>query len=117
LLPRTLDNVLVVGKAISATHDALPAIRMQADLENLGGVAAVAAAQVVNSSVGLRDIDLRTLQQRLIEADVLPPDVLTRTLEHQTYTEDDLRQLIDAMPSDQPLYSYSDMELTDLFTE
>lgn len=117
LMPRTLDNVLVVGKAISATHDALPAIRMQADLENLGGVAAVAAAQAVSSSAGLRDIDLRTLQQRLVEADVLPSDVLTRTLEHKTYTEDELRQLIDAMPSDQPLYAYSDMELTDLFTE
>ncbi|WP_425283883.1 FAD-dependent oxidoreductase [Lihuaxuella thermophila] len=36
LLPKGLDGILVIGKAISATHDALPAIRMQADLENLG---------------------------------------------------------------------------------
>jgi hypothetical protein len=57
------------------------------------------------------------LQQRLVEAEVLPPDVLTRTLESKTYTDDELRQLIDAMPSDQPLYAYSDMELTDLFTD
>jgi flavin-dependent dehydrogenase len=117
LLPRGFDNILVVGKAISATHDALPAIRMQADLENLGGVAAVAAAQAVNNDLALRDIDLQALQQRLVDAEVLPPEVLTRKLEHRTYTDDELRQLIDAMPSDQPLYAYSDMELTDLFTD
>jgi len=36
LLSRGLDNLLVVGKAISATHDAVPIIRMQRDVENLG---------------------------------------------------------------------------------
>ena len=62
LLPRGLDGILVVGKAISATHDALPAIRMQADLENLGGVAALAAAQAIRANISPRDIDVRRLQ-------------------------------------------------------
>lgn len=114
LLPRALKGVLVVGKAISATHDALPAIRMQADLENLGGVAAVAAAHAVRDGVPLRDVDIRRLQARLVEAGVLPPDVLTRTLQPLTYTPDDLRAIVDAIPSDIPLYDYSDMELTDI---
>src|SRR5690606_35177116 len=59
ILPETLENILVVGKAISATHDALPAIRMQADLENLGGVAALAAAQAVHENCAPHEIDIR----------------------------------------------------------
>lgn len=34
---------MVVGKAISVTHDAFPSIRMQADLENLGGITRIIA--------------------------------------------------------------------------
>lgn len=115
LLPRGLDGILVVGKAISATHDALPAIRMQADLENLGGVAALAAEQSIQEGVGLRDISIKNLQSRLVSELVLPPEMLTRTLHEVTYSDDDLRQMIAALPV-LPLYQYSDMELTDLYT-
>lgn len=115
ILPENLENILVVGKAISATHDALPAIRMQADLENLGGVAALAAAQAVRENVTPAAIDMRALQARLVEECILPPDTLTRELRPVAYSDDELRGLIDAMPSDQPLIAYSDMELTDLF--
>ncbi len=114
LLPRGLENILVVGKAFSATHDALPAIRMQADLENLGGAAALAAAQAVRTGESLRTISLTDLQTRLVEANVLPPAVLTRALHTRTYSDAGLRALIDAMPTF-PLYDYSDMELTDLY--
>ena len=115
LLPRGLENILVVGKAFSATHDALPAIRMQADLENLGGVAGIAAAQVVRGDHGLREIDIKRLQARLVDESILPPDVLTRQLEPIGYTDAELRQMIDTLPADKPLIAYSDMELTDLY--
>lgn len=117
LLPHRLDNLLVVGKAISATHDALPAIRMQADLENLGGAAALAAALAVRDDRGLREIDIRALQTRLVAAASLPADVLTRSLRPLDYSEADLRRMIEALSADKPLYAYSDMELTDLYDE
>ena len=44
LVPNGVEDILVVGKAFSADHDASAAPRMQPDLENLGGAAAVAAA-------------------------------------------------------------------------
>ena len=115
ILPATLENILVVGKAISATHDALPAIRMQADLENLGGVAALAAAQAVRENCPPDMIDIRQLQMRLAQESILPSDVPARDLRPVQYSDDELRALIDAMPSDKPLIAYSDMELTDLF--
>jgi flavin-dependent dehydrogenase len=115
ILPEKLENIFVVGKAISATHDALPAIRMQADLENLGGVAAMAAAQAVRENCPPDMIDIRVLQARLAEESILPPEIAVRELRPVVYTDDELRALIDAMPSDKPLIAYSDMELTDLF--
>lgn len=117
LLPRSLDNILVVGKAISATHDALPAIRMQADLENLGGVAALAAAHAVREGVSVRSVDVRGLQRRLVAVGVLPPHFPDRSLRPLRYTDDELRALVDAIPSDVALYVYSDMELTDIYQE
>ncbi|MFW6097384.1 MAG: FAD-dependent oxidoreductase, partial [Chloroflexota bacterium] len=85
LLPVGLKNILVVGKAISASHDALPAIRMQADMENLGGAAAVAvltaAANACHHDFDLRDVDVAALQEELVAAGVLPPEIVSRTLQ------------------------------------
>jgi hypothetical protein len=117
LLPAGLDGVLVVGKALSADHDALPAIRMQADLENLGGVAALAAAQAVKHGQPLRMLDIHRLQARLVEESILPPDVLTRTLTPMRSDDDTLKAMIATLPADKPLYAYSDMELSDVFDD
>lgn len=117
LLPAGLDGLLVVGKALSADHDALPAIRMQADLENLGGTAALAAAQSVRTGQPLKGLDIRQLQARLVQESILPPDVLTRTLTPLHVDADALRAQIAALPDDKPLYAYSDMELSDIYDD
>jgi len=46
LLPRGLDGVIVTGLGVSAHRDALPCIRMQADIQNQGYAAGVAAAMI-----------------------------------------------------------------------
>ncbi len=80
LLPRGLEGLIVVGKAYSATHDAIAAPRMQPDLENLGGVAAHAAAMAVRAGVAPGGLDVRALQADLVRADLLPESVLSRKL-------------------------------------
>jgi len=115
LLPAGLDGILVAGKAISATHDGLPAIRMQADLENLGGVVALAAAQAVRAGGGPREIEIPTLQRRLVESGLLSARILTRTLEPRHYTDDELEALVDSLVGDQALYSYSDMDMGEVY--
>jgi hypothetical protein len=116
LLPKGLENIIIAGKAFSATHDALAAPRMQPDIENLGGVAALAAVQAVRSGCAPRAIDVRSLQAQLVDAGVLPESVLTRTLVPQHYTEAELRALIDQLDAGRPLHAYSDMELMEVFT-
>jgi hypothetical protein len=77
LLPAGLANILVTGLGVSAHRDVMPVIRMQPDIQNQGYAVGVAAAMAVSSQVNLRDIDVRTLQQHLVDKGNLPPDVLT----------------------------------------
>jgi len=117
LIPKHLEGILVVGKAISATHDALPAIRMQADLENLGGIAALAAAQNVRSETEPRHIDVRLLQQSIVAAGLLPAEIIGRTIKPKLLSEPELEQLVERMDADTPLYEYSNMSMGEMFTE
>ncbi len=115
LLPAGLDGILVAGKAISATHDGFPAIRMQADLENLGGVVALAAAQAVRAGGVPREVAIPDLQRRLVESGLLPARILTRTLAPRHYTNDALAALVDSLTADKALYSYSDMDMGEVY--
>jgi flavin-dependent dehydrogenase len=117
LLPEGLENILVAGKAISAKHDALPAIRMQADLENLGGVVALAAARAVKEEVAPRRINLAKLQKRLVKIGLLPKQVCNRRIEEKYYDERELKALVESLDAKKPLYSYSVMEMGEVFRE
>lgn len=112
LIPQGLENLLVVGKAISATHDALPSIRMQRDLENLGGTAGVVAAAAVEWDCPLREVPVVMVQKRLVQAGALPPDVLDRSCKPMIPEVENLLTRLDA---NTPLYAYSDMEMHEIY--
>jgi hypothetical protein len=82
LLPRGLDGVLVTGLGVSAHRDAIPVIRMQADVQNHGYAAGRAAAMAAAAGCALRDIDLRALQQHLVAIGNLPERVLSDVDNH-----------------------------------
>jgi hypothetical protein len=69
MIPRGLSNVLVTGRAISATHEALSAIRIQPTCYALGEAAGTAAALCVRHNAGPWDLQphLRELQETLIK--------------------------------------------------
>jgi hypothetical protein len=115
LLPAGLEHILVVGKAISALRDALSAVRMQADLENLGGAAGLAAAQALREGRPPRAIDVATLQTRLARLGVLPVQTLHRSLEPLHCSGAELEALIGALTAERPLRDYSDMELHEVY--
>lgn len=74
-LPQGLDGILVGGLGLSAHRDALPLVRMQADLQNQGYGLGVAGALIASTEGGTRDVVIRELQRHLVEAGNLPPDV------------------------------------------
>ena len=76
LLPRGVEGLLVTGLGISAHRDAMPVLRMKADIQNQGYAAGVAAAMAVQEGVLPRRIDVRKLQERLVGVGNLPREVL-----------------------------------------
>jgi hypothetical protein len=76
LLPKGLDNILVTGLGVSAHRDAMPLIRMQPDIQNQGYAAGIAASMAVKNNTTVRDIDVRTLQMRLVDKGCIPASVL-----------------------------------------
>jgi len=76
IIPEKLDGVAVVGLGVSAKHDALPIMRMQADLHNLGYAAGLAAAQAAARGYDLRGVDVHDLQLALVKEKVISKDVL-----------------------------------------
>ena len=84
LLPKGLENIIVVGKAVSTTHDALPAIRMQPDFENLGGAGGLAAALAARSGTTARSINIRTLARESFETSRAATPFCSATLKTST---------------------------------
>lgn len=94
MIPATLDNLIIAGKAYSATHDALSAARMQRDLCVMGMVAAHALHLAKKRSTLLREIPVAELQSTLIEKEMLrPADISTDDLGF-TYTADEIAKKI-----------------------
>ncbi|RFC41665.1 MAG: Dehydrogenase (flavoprotein) [Verrucomicrobia bacterium] len=73
MIPVSLDNVIIAGKAYSVTHDALSAARMQRDLCVMGMVAGHAVRLAVDAGTLLRDIPVESLQKTLISKGMLKP--------------------------------------------
>lgn len=76
LLPKGLEGLMVIGLGISAHRDAMPIMRMQPDIQNMGYVAGVAGAMAARGGKTFRTIDIRGLQQHLVERGNLAPEVL-----------------------------------------
>lgn len=67
LLPLGLDNALVAGRGLSATHEALAAVRVMTISMAVGQAAGTAAALSVRNRVATPAVDLTVLRSTLLE--------------------------------------------------
>lgn len=65
LLPQGIENMLVAGRCVSATHEAQASLRIMPTCCNLGEAAGIAAAMAAKGNTTTRDIDIKELQARL----------------------------------------------------
>lgn len=115
VVPQRVDGLLVTGKAISATHDGLPPLRMQADLENLGYVCGLAAGLCARRGLAPRELPVADLQGALVQAGMLPGDVLLRGGDFASKpTPAEMQQWIDALDDADKLYTYGEVEMDEI---
>lgn len=67
LVPQKIENLLVAGRPISTTHEAMGATRVMATCMALGEAAGRAAKIAVRSGVAPKDIDVQALRRELVE--------------------------------------------------
>lgn len=76
MLPAGIEGIIVTGLGVSAHRDALPVIRMQADVQNQGYAAGLAAATVAKQNIPLRQLNIRQIQEQLVAKGILPESIL-----------------------------------------
>ena len=67
MLPKGIENILVGGRDISVDHKALMGVRYMPCCMALGQAAGTAAAISINDNVTVRNVDIRKLQETLID--------------------------------------------------
>ena len=76
LLPKGLDGLLVTGLGISAHRDAMPVVRMEADVQNQGFAAGLAAGMTAIRNLTVRAVDMNELKRMLCSLGNLAPAAL-----------------------------------------
>ncbi len=71
LVPKQVENLLVAGRCLSATHEALASVRMMPSCMAMGQAAGTAAAMAVAGSIPVRQVDPAALRSRLAGQGVL----------------------------------------------
>ncbi len=112
LIPQGIDNLIISGKAFSTQHDAASAMRMQPDLENLGGITALAAVQSINDKVLIRDINVKVLQKELVSRKLLPEKVLKRSIIARNYSAEEVRVWVGKFEIDSTFKSLSNTKMS-----
>jgi len=69
LVPAQVDGLLVTGRCISATHEALAAVRVMPPSFAMGEAAGIASAQAVQAGQPVRSADIAQLQTELVSRD------------------------------------------------
>lgn len=76
LLPKTIDNLLVAGRCISATHEALGAVRVMPICFATGQAAGTAAACSIKLGVPPRFVEYKHIKDSLLNQKAILPETL-----------------------------------------
>ena len=65
MVPKQVENLLITGRCIGATHEALASARITPTAMALGQAAGTAAALSIQTKSSIRDLDVKKLQEEL----------------------------------------------------
>lgn len=68
MIPKKVQNLLVAGRCISVTHEALGSVRVMMQCMELGEAAGSAAAWSIRNNCGVRDVDVSALKKEMTQS-------------------------------------------------
>ena len=68
LIPRSVKGLLVAGRCISGTHEAMASYRVQVIAMAIGAAAGAAAAQAAERNIEPRDVDVASVQRTVFQS-------------------------------------------------
>jgi len=78
ILPAGLDGIMMIGRCHSTTHDVQAMVRMNPDVMNEGYAAGHIASLCLQNNTLPRDVDIKALQKKMVEMDILPVEDIER---------------------------------------
>ena len=99
LLPKGYDGILVTGLGMSAHGDAMPVLRMQADVQNQGYAAGKASAMAAEEASTVRKIDVVELQKDLARKGVIPEDYVDAQ-DSYPYSNEEMEKAVEDLGKD-----------------
>lgn len=91
IVPKTLDGLLIAGRGISQTHNAMQFTRMTADILVLGFLTGQIAADLAWNNTKPRDFDVSNLQREWAELGYLPKDYDRPSNENNRFQQDEIK--------------------------
>lgn len=111
IVPRTIDGLLISGKAFSQTHHAIQFTRMSADLTVLGYLTGQIAADIAWKGIQPRHYDVSTLQREWLALGYFPSDLLRRKAGNLLNDDGETKRRINELASGKPEYLYECIRL------
>lgn len=97
IVPAGIDGMLVSGKAISQTHNALQFTRMSSDVTLLGYVTGQIAAHLVIENIRPKDFNVSKLQKEWFEQGYFPPEYEKKVVGNSIHKSSEIERRINQL--------------------
>lgn len=111
IVPKTLDGLLISGRGISQTHNALQFTRMTADIIVLGYLTGHIAADLASKNIKPRDYDVSELQQYWARIGYLPADYNRKSTWGKWNDMDEITERVKNLALGKPEYLFEVVRL------
>ncbi|MFO8233840.1 MAG: FAD-dependent oxidoreductase [Bacteroidales bacterium] len=111
IVPNNLDGLLLSGKNISQTHNAMQFTRMCPDLMVLGYLTGQIASELAQKKIKPRDYNISRLQREWAENGNLQPDYATKKEGNLIHDEEEIARRVKELASGAPEYLYECVRL------
>ncbi|WP_154857317.1 FAD-dependent oxidoreductase [Cyclobacterium xiamenense] len=106
LVPKTIDGLLISGRGISQTNNALQFTRMTADIIVLGYLTGQIAADLAWNNMRPRDYNVSALQKEWASQGYLPADYTKKGTENNRFADGEVRYRIEQLSGGKREYLY-----------